>query len=371
MRDNFSSYTTAKLIPNETADTLRCAIIETTAELKSPQGAVIRVDGAPAFQSLSQGQTLAHHGLSLEIGRLKNINKNPIAEKAIQELETELRKQHPSGSPISSADLALAIATLNSRVRDRGLSAHEILFQRDTLTGEKLNITDSHLSEQQYQQRRLNHGPSARSKAPKGQTPLKPLLSPGDLVYIKCEGSKHKARDRYLVTACHEEFVTVNKLVGPQLRSKGYKMKYSELYKVPCVQLPKPPPQDTYHSDTSDTSTACEPVLNESDNLLNSSSDSDSDVAASGGLHKLITHHDPAKPVQEPLDLEEADSQSNNALQLDISLPGTSTPLDHVGSEDDATNISETDISRKDIPKEPNARTRNPPVWLSSGEWQL
>jgi len=114
LRDVFSSFTAAKLIADEKSTTLRDVIMETTADLKSPHGAVIRVDGAPAFISLANDPFLRQNGITLEIGRLKNINKNPIGEKAIQELEMELRKQHPSGSPLTPASLAIAVSTLNT-----------------------------------------------------------------------------------------------------------------------------------------------------------------------------------------------------------------------------------------------------------------
>jgi hypothetical protein len=136
VRDCFSSYTVTQIIPNEQKDTLRSAIIETTAELKSPTICTIRVDGATALHSLINDPHLKARNIKLEPGRLKNRNKNPIAEKAIQELEMELKKQNPEGGPLTPCQLAVATATLNSRVRDRGLSAREIIHQRDNITGE-------------------------------------------------------------------------------------------------------------------------------------------------------------------------------------------------------------------------------------------
>ena len=120
-RETFSSYTQARLVPDEKTETLMHAIIETTADLKSAQGATIRVDCAPAFQALARNQTLTRHGITLDIGRTKNVNKNPVGEKAVQELEVELRKLHPTGTAISSSDLSIAVAMLNSRIRERGL----------------------------------------------------------------------------------------------------------------------------------------------------------------------------------------------------------------------------------------------------------
>ena len=91
IRDTFSSFTIAKIVTDEKTDTLRNAMLECTAELKSKSGASIRVDGATGMQSLKEDSVLAKHGLQIEVGRLKNKNKNPIAEKAIQELQVEIK----------------------------------------------------------------------------------------------------------------------------------------------------------------------------------------------------------------------------------------------------------------------------------------
>ena len=54
----------------------------------------------------------------------------------------------------------------------------------------------------------------------------------GDLVYIKGEKDKTKARAKYLVTAISEPWCKLRKFVGSQLRSKVYDIKLSECYPV-------------------------------------------------------------------------------------------------------------------------------------------
>lgn len=88
--------------------------------------AVIRVDPAPAFVSLSNNDGLKHLNVWLDIGRIKNKNKNPVAERAVQELEDELLKQEPGGGPIDQVSLAIAVARLNARLRRQGLSSREL-----------------------------------------------------------------------------------------------------------------------------------------------------------------------------------------------------------------------------------------------------
>lgn len=339
MRETLTSFTTAKIIPNEQKDCLKSAIIETTADLKSANGSVIRVDGAVAFQSLARDMSLAKHGLVIEIGRLKNRNKNPIAEKAIQELELELKKQHPEGGPVTTSQLATVVATLNSRVRTRGLSAKEMLFQRDNMTGEQLNFLDKNLAKEQYNQRSQNHTPSAKSQAPKGKNASRYSVSLGDLVYLKCDGDKHTARDRYIVTSCESEYLKVKKLAGPQFRSKDYKLKYSEIYPVPCASLShnngigsntRTSPYDTESSDDSTSSETDTSELSDTNTLGEDSPDS---------------VHVPPSP------------ETNGTI--------TNTPHDNVGDNEVSPTIPRNSPQPSQIPRR-SSRIRRPPDRFSS-----
>ena len=67
-------------------------------------------------------------------------NKNHVAEKAIQELEKEFKRAFPEGGPVNTCELSVVTATLNSRFRSRGLSLREIMYQRDSFSGEQLNF---------------------------------------------------------------------------------------------------------------------------------------------------------------------------------------------------------------------------------------
>lgn len=248
IRDAFSSFTITKLITDEQSKTLKAALLETTAELKATSGCIVRVDGATAFLPLIADKDLTNKGIHLDVGRLKNRNKNPIAEKAIQELERELKCEYPEGGPVSSCVLSLVTATLNLRVRNRGLSAKEIVYQRDGFTGEHLNIDDKLLAETQQVQRKQNHGPSARSQAQAQRPASKANVSEGDLIFIKCDGNKHVARDKYMVASVEKDCLFARKLVGSQLRSKLYQLLYSEVYPVPNKCKSKPVMPD-YHQD--------------------------------------------------------------------------------------------------------------------------
>lgn len=95
--------------------------------------AVIRTDPAPGFTALAGDESLAKHRLSIEVSNAKNVNKNPVTEKAVQELQGEILRIEPNCRAVTPLLLSLATARLNSRVRSRGLSACEMLFSHRQL----------------------------------------------------------------------------------------------------------------------------------------------------------------------------------------------------------------------------------------------
>ena len=99
------------------------ACLATELHLLEGPPTVIRVDPAPSFMALRKDENLKSLRLSLEIGCVQNLNKNPVAERAILELEEELLKQEPTGGPVSQLGLAIAVARLNSRIPYSGISS--------------------------------------------------------------------------------------------------------------------------------------------------------------------------------------------------------------------------------------------------------
>ena len=159
VRETTTSFTATSIIHDEKANTLRDALAKLCSELHTLEGppAIIRVDPAPGFVALRTDPTLKRLGLSLEIGRVKNTNKNRVAEKAIAELEEEILRQAPNGCPISTVTLAIATSRLNSRLRREGLSARELWTQRDQFTYDQLPICDRKVIQEQYLHRKQNH----------------------------------------------------------------------------------------------------------------------------------------------------------------------------------------------------------------------
>ena len=134
--------------------------------------------------------------VAIEVGCVKNKNKNPVAEKAVYELEEELLKQEPGGRPVSAVGFALATARLNSRLRLPGLSSRELWTQRNQFTHEQLPLSDYNFILDKHAQRSTNHAFSEKSKNPHGLVPNTPSLHVGDIVYLISDKDKSHARDR-------------------------------------------------------------------------------------------------------------------------------------------------------------------------------
>ena len=242
LRETVSSYTLTTLIKSEKHEDLRNALIVLCSQLRSLHdgGATVRVDPAPGFCALATDPILLSHGITLEIGRVKNPNKNPVAERAIEELGLELLNLSSEGGPVSDVTLALATANTNSRIRHDGLSAREVWTQRDQLTGEQLPIVDRQLILSQNYSCQQNHASSAKSKA-RGCTNLPSAsISVGDLVFLKGDKDKLKAREKYLVISIREDLSCELRKFTTS-RNKLYVVPISECYQVALTVLVQSP----------------------------------------------------------------------------------------------------------------------------------
>ena len=141
-RETVSSYTLTTLIKSKKHEDLRNALVILYSQLRSLHdgGATIRVDPATRFCALTTDPILLSQGITLEIGKVKNPNKNPVAERAIEAIGLELLNLSPEGGPVSDVNLALATANINSRILHDCLLAREVWTQRHQLTGEQLPI---------------------------------------------------------------------------------------------------------------------------------------------------------------------------------------------------------------------------------------
>ena len=190
--DVFSSFVVGQLLHNEQHDTLQQSLIQLSANYKHPDSCIIRVDNAPGLLAIRKDKLLQSVGIELDFGRVKYKNQNPPIDKAIQEIENELKRMASTGGQITPGTLAIAISNMNSRIRFNGLSSKEILLKRDNFTNENLDFNDKQIGDFRYTKRSQNHPHSERSKS-RGVPPASnTIVSVGDIVHIKTEGSKHK-----------------------------------------------------------------------------------------------------------------------------------------------------------------------------------
>jgi hypothetical protein len=133
VRECVTSYTSTIIIDNERAETLCDGLLRLCTELRPIDDpiAVVHIDPVPGFCALVGDMLLKKHCIMIEIGCIKDKNKNPVAENAIQELHDEILRQEPLPGRITPLLLALAVATLNSHIICGGLSAREMLTERD------------------------------------------------------------------------------------------------------------------------------------------------------------------------------------------------------------------------------------------------
>ena len=252
IRETVTSYTRTAILPDQRQESLRTALLVLCLELVPVSGppAVIRTDGAPGFASLVDDPLLLHHNIQLELGSAKNTNKNPVAEKAIQELESELLRVVPKNGRLNATFLAIATSFLNSRIRSPGFSARELWFHRDQQTNDRIPLHDVDIIARQHDRRIANHLPSETSKSHGSNRAPSAQASVGDIVYLHKDKSKTHGRDRYIVTQTDGIWCSIRKFIGSQLRNTSYRVKQTDIFLVPQTVLPPTQPaNEEEHTD--------------------------------------------------------------------------------------------------------------------------
>ena len=190
IRDNFSSFTSATLVPTEQAEDLKHATISLTSPIRLADNITVRVDAATGFQALKPSPDIIQLGIDIQIGNAHNKNSNKVVDKACHELETEINKLQPTGGTISLATLAQAVLFVNQKItRSDQLKATEIHFSRDRITKNNIVLDDSQIRQSQLKNRNLSL-----------PTPTPQPVAAGDTVLLANKPQKHHNRDFYLVT---------------------------------------------------------------------------------------------------------------------------------------------------------------------------
>ncbi|CAC5388765.1 unnamed protein product [Mytilus coruscus] len=179
--------------------------------MKKSNHSALQADGVAPFNIVAQH-------INRNLSRQKSEKKNPVADKAIAELEDESFREELDQSPLSENTLVIATTRLNSRLRQRGLSSRELWTQRNQFTREQLPFSDMNLIRAQHEARNKNHGFREISKCSRPGCPI-PDVSIGDLVYLYTDRSKTQSRDWYLVVARDGEWCFIKNCSCNQLRA--------------------------------------------------------------------------------------------------------------------------------------------------------
>ena len=229
-RENLSQFTISCFIEDESVDTIRNAILSSVLEYIPPEGTTVRVDPAPANKTLSdisRDNLLRKYNIKVELGRVHNKNKNPIAENAIKEFRKELLKLSKGGGPISEHQRIIITSNINQRIRYRGLSAKEILLRRELMTNDIIDISDQTLSNLQHEARQHANDRHNQTVSNENIT-----FNVGDRVFINGKADKTKAREEHIIITLFEKEGLAWSTV--QKTEKGFR---NIEYDVPTSQL--------------------------------------------------------------------------------------------------------------------------------------
>lgn len=236
-REKLSQFTLTKIISDETAENLEAALISLISDYVPDTGCIVQVDAATGFQALADGKSkfLGKLKISLDIGRINNRQKNPVAENTIKEIRKEWLRFKPNGDLLNDSELAIITSIINSRIRSNGLAPKEVLLKRSIHDHKPISIDDSHESLAQFERRTLANEKIALKDSLKLNKVVE-NVNVGDLVFLKNDLSKSRAREEYIVikkySKNHETFLLIRKS-QKQFRNKDYLVKLSEVILAP------------------------------------------------------------------------------------------------------------------------------------------
>ena len=233
--DLFTTFTNAKIIPNEKSATLLESLIECLTPIRSMNPVLIRTDAATGFQSLHNNPSLQKLDIKIETTDPSNKNSIATVDKAIRELEEEIVKVAPHSTSINQTILALALQSLNSKIRNRGLSAYEILFSRENQSNKNLGLSDNNLLDIQKVIKDQNNKSSAKHISKNVQE--KDVFKIGDIISIKADKTKNNVRDGFMITSTNKENLQVNKIIrfhssNSKIQNKPRIIQASDAYKI-------------------------------------------------------------------------------------------------------------------------------------------
>ena len=256
------------------------------------------------------------------------------------------------------------------------MTAWEILLQRDYQTGFRIDIDDETLSNMQISTRSSNQLSSAKYKA-KGGKPANPAtINTGSLVYVKHEGDKTKARDRYLVVKIADDECILKKLTKSNIRNKELKLKLTEVYPVVPNLLYNDNYRKGFHS--SDDEDA-EDITHDNQLDMDVCYDDDNERHIENNQNDInppdiVSHVDNEMLFDSPYNYVHP-SNDNDNVRLDISCgditeqcdatPDDSNAVDIIDNEN--SEISDSLLDTEYISRRPH-RSKKRPLWVKDYE---
>ena len=242
-RDLFSSFTTAVLLKTEQADCLLKGIISCISAIRSHGQVLVRTDSATGFQALCNNPSLMKLNIKLETTDPANKNSVASVDNAIKELEQELCKLSPHDPTCNETVLSLALESMNSKIRNRGLSAKEIIFSRDNYTNKNIALNDRKLAQQQLQNKTVDNRHSEKVKFAKSNNHQESVKK-GDTVAFVLKPDKTKSRDIFLVTDVFKDKLQVNKIMRfhssqPKIQTKSRIVPTPAVYQITDAKQPR------------------------------------------------------------------------------------------------------------------------------------
>ena len=234
-REKLSQFTTTTFLQDETKESMEEGIITSILSLIPEMGATIQVDPGPSLVALSKDDRsiLSSYNISLDIGRIHNKQKNPVAENAIKEFCKEWLRLKPDGSQLSDIDRARITDTINKRIRLNGLAPVEFMLNRNLTDHSSIAVDDTKEGQKQFDRRTKANSQQFVRDSIATSIPQHTRFKPGDLVYLKQDLSKSRAREQYLVTKSFSvqsmQWLTIKKCQSG-FRNKQYLVKSSEVF---------------------------------------------------------------------------------------------------------------------------------------------
>lgn len=241
-REKLSQLTLSCFVQDETKSSIEDGLVLLLINFIPEQGSVVQVDPGPSLVSLASDENsrLSQFNISLDIGRVLNKQKNPIAENAIKEFRKEWLRLKPEGSMLSEVERAIVTATINKRIRINGLSPKEFMLKRSLKDHSPIVVNDAQEGNAQFDRRQCVNEKKFVQDSIKVPMSSQPQYKIGDLVYLTEGLSKSRAREQFIVVKAFiknsEQWLVVRKCQRG-FRNKEYLLRASEVFLAPQITI--------------------------------------------------------------------------------------------------------------------------------------